>query len=141
MKVLVCGGRDYDDEAAVWRALDAIDRKTRIDCVLHGACGWDAGDEDPDDEELRGADRWAHGWANARHRATETRAAFWRRDGRSAGPRRNAELLEARPDVVVAFPGGKGTADMIRRARKAGVRVVEVAPMPRRESQKGASRG
>lgn len=33
---------------------------------------------------------------------------------------------EEQPDLGVAFPGGRGTADMARRARKAGVRVVEV---------------
>lgn len=30
------------------------------------------------------------------------------------------------PDVVVAFPGGQGTADAVRRARKAGIGVVIV---------------
>lgn len=32
----------------------------------------------------------------------------------------------AKPDVVVAFKGGRGTADMVRRAREAGVKVIEV---------------
>ena len=46
---------------------------------------------------------------------------------RGAGPERNARMLaEGRPDLVVAFPGGTGTADMVRRAKAAGVRVVEV---------------
>jgi ABC-type sugar transport system substrate-binding protein len=35
-------------------------------------------------------------------------------------------LDEGKPDIVVAFPGGTGTADMVRRARKAGVVVIEV---------------
>jgi len=34
-------------------------------------------------------------------------------------------LKDGRPDIVLAFPGGTGTADMMRRARAAGVRVVE----------------
>ena len=38
---------------------------------------------------------------------------------------RNARMLaEGKPDLVVAFPGGRGTADMVAQARKAGVRVV-----------------
>jgi hypothetical protein len=38
-------------------------------------------------------------------------------DGRAAGPRRNQRMLEDfRPDLVVAFPGGRGTAYMVRRA-------------------------
>ena len=30
---------------------------------------------------------------------------------------------EGKPDLVVAFPGGVGTADMISRAMKAGIKV------------------
>ena len=41
-------------------------------------------------------------------------------------------LDEGRPDFVVAFPGGRGTADMCRRAREAGLEVVEITgPAPR----------
>jgi hypothetical protein len=36
-------------------------------------------------------------------------------------------LDEGRPDVVVAFPGGRGTADMMMRAGSAGVEVIEAA--------------
>ena len=32
-------------------------------------------------------------------------------------------LAEGKPDLVVAFPGGAGTANMIEQARAAGVRV------------------
>jgi predicted Rossmann-fold nucleotide-binding protein len=40
---------------------------------------------------------------------------------------RNRQMLtEGRPDLVVAFPGGKGTANMVALARKAGVEIVEV---------------
>jgi predicted Rossmann-fold nucleotide-binding protein len=34
-------------------------------------------------------------------------------------------MLDMKPDGVVAFPGGDGTADMVRRARAAGVKVWE----------------
>lgn len=40
---------------------------------------------------------------------------------------RNRQMLEHEPDLVIAFPGGKGTADMIRVARKAGQKVVLAA--------------
>ena len=44
--------------------------------------------------------------------------------GRSAGPIRNQAMLdEGRPDLVVAFPGHHGTADIVRRARAAGIKV------------------
>ena len=34
-------------------------------------------------------------------------------------------LDERRPDLVVAFPGGRGTADMVGRARSAGIEVID----------------
>jgi hypothetical protein len=40
-------------------------------------------------------------------------------------------LDEGKPDLVIAFPGGGGTADMMRRARAAGVEVLEVSPKER----------
>jgi hypothetical protein len=47
--------------------------------------------------------------------------------GRKAGPIRNQRMLdEHAPDLVVAFPGGRGTADMVRRARKSGVEVAKI---------------
>jgi len=53
--------------------------------------------------------------------------ANWAGLGRKAGPIRNQEMLDqGRPNMVVAFPGGRGTADMVRRARGAGVEVIEV---------------
>ena len=36
-------------------------------------------------------------------------------------------LTEGKPDVVVAFPGGKGTINMIRQAKKKGITVILVS--------------
>ena len=48
--------------------------------------------------------------------------ADWKVRGRAAGHIRNQQMLdEGRPHLVVAFPGGRGTADMVRRARAAGI--------------------
>jgi hypothetical protein len=35
-------------------------------------------------------------------------------------------INEGKPDLVIAFPGGKGTADMVARAAQAGIKVIEV---------------
>jgi len=126
MIVLVCGGRSYQDRVRTFAVLDEIDRATSIDAILHGACGWDWDDPEFEVERLRGADRWAHEWASERGRAVETIAAQWRRCGPRAGPERNAMLIARGPDLVVAMPGGRGTADTVRRARAAGVVVREV---------------
>ena len=127
MTIIVCGGRDYPDRAHVFGTLDRVRAKHGAITIRHGACGLDA--EEPfDAARLRGADRWAHEWAVERGMAVQPVAAFWRRFGKPAGPTRNGELLAgaAVPVAVVAFPGGSGTAGMIRIARQAGIVVWEV---------------
>jgi len=61
----------------------------------------------------------------------ESRMGFpqgeWDELGKKAGPLRNQRMLdEGKPDLVVAFPGGGGTKDMVRRAVSAGVAIHEV---------------
>ena len=80
-----------------------------------------------------GADREACKWAYAQRGLVTHRQyhAQWKKHGRAAGPIRNREMLaKEQPDLVVAFPGGKGTADMVACAMMAGVavRVVSLDP-------------
>ena len=74
-----------------------------------------------------GADTMAGNWANW-HLIKVTRfPAEWRKYGKSAGPVRNQKMIdEGKPDLVVAFPGGNGTADMCRRAGDAGIRTLQL---------------
>lgn len=44
----------------------------------------------------------------------------------AAGPRRNQEMVDSGLDLVVAFDGGNGTADMIRRSHSAGITIWRV---------------
>jgi hypothetical protein len=75
-----------------------------------------------------GADRWADVWAARVNVPVKRFRANWDRYGKSAGPRRNQKMLdEGKPDLVIAFPGGSGTADMVDRARTAGIPVTEIA--------------
>ena len=109
MKVLVCGGRDFDDAALVEKTLDA----TEVTEIIEGGA--------------KGADRLARQWAESREIPVRTFKADWRRYGRGAGPKRNEQMLdEGEPDLVVAFPGGSGTESMMRLARAAGVLVRAV---------------
>ena len=41
-------------------------------------------------------------------------------------PIHNPKMLEEQPELVVAFPGGNDTADMVRKAKQAGVEVFVV---------------
>ena len=67
-------------------------------------------------------------WANSAGVSVEEFAADWRGHGRAAGPMRNADMLAIGvPDLVVAFPGGRGTANMVKQARAAGIRVQVVS--------------
>jgi hypothetical protein len=72
-----------------------------------------------------GADRLAREWAEGMAIRVETFDADWMAHGPAAGPMRNRRMLEeGRPDMLVAFPGGAGTADMVRQARRARVATV-----------------
>jgi UDP-N-acetylmuramoylalanine-D-glutamate ligase len=108
MRVLVCGGRDYDDKTLMFKVLDSL---PKITLLIAG--------------DAKGADQMAHYWAAMREVTSKKYAAEWRVYGPAAGPIRNQVMLErGKPELVVAFPGGRGTADMVSRAKKAGVKVM-----------------
>lgn len=110
--LLVCGGRDYDDHEAAWSALaQVLARHPDITTIRHG--------------DARGADSLAADFAEREGLLNDPWPADWEAHGKAAGPRRNAEMLtvEPVPFACVAFPGGQGTADMVRRCRAAGVPV------------------
>lgn len=110
MKVLVCGGRDYNDKECVFRNLDMIANIYLISEIIEGGA--------------RGADALGKLWAIERKIPFITFHADWNQYGKSAGFRRNKEMLEqGKPWLVVAFPGGRGTANMIELARKANVQL------------------
>jgi hypothetical protein len=113
MRVLVCGGRDFKDEALLRSVLARHHAKTPFIEVIHGA--------------YRGADTLADIWARSNGVQPRPFPADWIKYGYRAGPIRNQKMLDqAKPDLVIAFPGGDGTADMVRRALAAGVEVLEV---------------
>lgn len=99
MRVLVTGGRDFSDLALLTGALDHLHAQHPFTVLIHG--------------DASGADRLSGEWAESRGIQVEARPADWKKHGRAAGPIRNSQMLDERPDIVVAFPGGKGTADMV----------------------------
>lgn len=111
----MCGGRDYQDAERVDAILSRLHAERTIVCIIEGGA--------------RGADWLAAQWAKANRVQHKRFPANWARDGRRAGPIRNAFMLQlGAPHAVVAFPGGSGTADMINRAKAANVPVWEIAP-------------
>jgi hypothetical protein len=120
MRVLVCGGRRYTDRQRIATELAAI----APDMVITGT----RPRADLADDAQVGADQIAATWAKATGVACEIYDAAWHVYGHAAGPRRNQRMLDrGRPNLVLAFPGGAGTRDMVARARLAGTPVIEVA--------------
>lgn len=77
--------------------------------------------------KAKGADTVAIEWAVVNWCSWEEYPADWEQYGKAAGPIRNQRMLdEGKPDLVIAFPGGTGTADMVRRAKAAGIEVREI---------------
>ncbi len=117
-RVLVCGGRNFDQWRTVARELDAT---MPIGLLIQGGA--------------QGADALAVKWAESRDVPVMTFRPNWRL-GKKAGPIRNQLMLdEGKPDLVVAFPGGRGTEDMMMRANAANVSVVIIPSSLRRAQQ------
>ncbi len=114
MRVLVCGDRN-------WSGIDPIKRELMLaapSVVIEG--------------EARGADTLARKAAEELGIPVEPYPANWTKYGRAAGVLRNQQMLdEGKPDLVLAFhpdiSKSKGTADMVRRAKKAGIRTYVFA--------------
>jgi len=134
MRVLICGGRYFSDYQAVREELRRIERDQQpFTYIIQGECP-------------TGADKMARIYAD-KHRipcTSEFRPDWDNLDvpgarikrnrlgklyNANAGPDRNKRMMdEGKPDLVVAFPGGDGTADMVRKAKAAGIEVIEVRP-------------
>lgn len=111
MKVLVCGGRNYDDWPKLKTKLDDIHEITPITEIIHGCSD--------------GADRLAGVWARWNNIKENRFPADWKTHGKKAGYVRNAQMLkEGKPDLVLATTGGKGTEMMKNLSKDAGVTVM-----------------
>lgn len=132
MRILVCGGRTYDNEARLFEILDALKARYGEVTIIHGGCRRRRVHEDGAQDWI-GADYLAGQWAAANRVSQMVFPADWSK-GKSGGPRRNAEMLaKAEPQLVVAFPSpppaeNRGTSNMSELAQAAGVRVVWVEP-------------
>lgn len=111
--MLVTGGRDFSYPQAIASTLMRIHRKSRIKLLVAGGA--------------KGVDSHAEKWARGIGLPVCVHYAKWNLHGRYAGPKRNAEMADHHPEaVVVAFPGGRGTAHMVSVARKRGMPVLEI---------------
>ena len=119
MIILVTGDREWKDAKLIFNTIRDLHLSLRcprkgITKVIQGGC--------------KGADKLAKTAADNLGIPGRTYPAKWKQFGKGAGPIRNQEMLDKEhPDLVLAFhdniKASKGTADMIRRANKAGVMV------------------
>ena len=106
LRVLVAGGRNYSNAARI----DEVLSRFSISELAQGGAS--------------GADALACKWAADRLIPVRTFNADWPQYGKAAGMIRNEEMLLAfKPDLVLIFPGGNGTANMYKTALKHGYLV------------------
>lgn len=111
MRILVCGGRDYGNVMQLTNTLNEY--LPHLDHLIVGGAP--------------GADTMAEMWARTHAIPFTVYMADWLFHGRAAGPLRNRRMLvDGKPDLVLAFSGGRGTANMVGIARAANVDVREV---------------
>lgn len=126
-KVIVAGGRHFNDYKLVESKLDFIlQNKTNIK-IVSGAC--DTGTltyNRPDGTSVCGADGLGEKYAAKRGYAVTYFPANWDLHGREAGPIRNGEMAVyvGPAGGLVAFWDGKskGTSDMIKKAKDNGLK-------------------
>ena len=117
MKAIICGGRDFCKTLEGVNLVRQWLYGNRPELVIVG------GD---DSTYTSGVDATAYSWCRDWGWPCAVVPAWWQANGNGAGPRRNSLMLKLGADTCVAFPGGRGTADMVRKARKAGLMIIEV---------------
>lgn len=142
MRWLVCGGRDFGDlsshvrngpewlrsEKEYWWGKGQLDRLAEQRSVFFNPNGnWMPFDIEIIHGGARGGDRIGDEWAVLNWCNIHEFKADWEKYGKRAGYLRNVQMLEeGKPDLVIAFPGGTGTAMMVDLALKAGVEVADL---------------
>lgn len=109
--VCCCGGRDFDDYGMVERVMHSMHSDGLFSMVVQGGA--------------RGADSLVRLWCNSHSVTCITEHADWMAHGRAAGPIRNQKMIDDyHPSLLIAFPGGRGTSDMVSRCKKSEIQVV-----------------
>ena len=110
MKVIIAGGRDFDDYTLLKRKCDELLKDVSDIEIVSGAAN--------------GADRLGERYAKEKGYPVKQFPADWKRYGNSAGIKRNAEMANY-AEMLIAFWDGKsrGTKNMIDVATTKNFRV------------------
>lgn len=111
MRVAVTGGRHYSDRPRLRAVLDKLHNKAPFLLLIEGGAS--------------GADELAREWAQDNGIQVATFRANWTYWGNAAGPTRNQHMIsQGLLDMLVVFPGDRGTKNCAHLAKCAGVKVV-----------------
>ncbi len=132
MRIIVCGGRHYNDWKRFNGILDGIHSQNGITCIIQGGA--------------TGADMLGRVWATNNGIECQTFPAAWDKldapckvkyNDRGepynalAGFIRNQEMIDfGEPDLTIGFPGGNGTQDMLARSVAAKVATLKINAPP-----------
>ncbi len=132
---IICGGRSYgivpsDHAPAAYERLraDADREKARLAQILSaavdrlGVVRMVMGDQ-------KGADYLASSWCYEHDVPFQIYEANWQGLGRAAGPARNLLMIKSEstmPAICIAFPGSRGTRDMVKQAEAHFLRIIKV---------------
>lgn len=107
----VTGGRDFFDKKYIFDKLDKVNKKRNITLLIEGG--------------EKGVDTICKKWAIKNKIPVAEEKAEWDRLGIKAEMIRNKRMLKRyKPDLLLAFEGGKGTANCVEEARKLGASIL-----------------
>lgn len=118
LRILVCGGRKYQNYAKVERVLNFFRNRDSegIECIIHGGA--------------TGADSLASRYAKVNgidEKPFPVTEEEWAKFKSAAGPIRNAKMITlGKPNLVIAFPGDKGTKNMIEQAERSRLLTISI---------------
>lgn len=131
MRLLVCGGRHFEDAETVQRALVSLHWKNTVTVLIHGS--------------VTGSGIVAEAWARRAGVPVVRYPPNWELYGSKAERLRSQFMLhDSRPELVMAFPGGRNTADLVQQAINAKIAVIfipadgaETCPIPKQPTPHG----
>ena len=112
-RILVCGGRNYDNKEFLFAVLDKAYVDFKKICIIQGGA--------------KGADSIAKKWAIEKGVPCFQCDAQWDNYGNSAGSVRNQWMIDYIDiDMVLAFPGGSGTENMYQLAKHRNIEAYKL---------------